>query len=76
MPRQGEAPAVEVPTAWRPSYGDGSGDDGSATTWRVRVLPGPQAAPDYFLPSAIEARQPGISQLVCLSTCSPTRLTL
>lgn len=33
--------------AWRPDFPDSG-------TWRVRVTPGPQAAPDYFTPEDIE----------------------
>lgn len=49
--------ALEVPAAWRPACNpsargagsaDGNGAAGGMHLWRVRMLPGPQAAPDYF----------------------------
>jgi urea carboxylase len=47
LPLGGDAADVppagaEVPTAWRPPLA------GGAARWEVGVLPGPQAAPDYF----------------------------
>jgi hypothetical protein len=39
---------VEIPRAWRPDCDPPPETD--ATCWTVRMLPGPQADPDYFTP--------------------------
>jgi hypothetical protein len=39
---------VEIPRAWRPDCDPPPETD--ATYWTVRMLPGPQADPDYFTP--------------------------
>ncbi len=36
------APGLAVPEAWRPTYPE------AGQAWEVGVLPGPNAAPDYF----------------------------
>lgn len=39
---------TEIPPSWLPTFA------GGAAEWEVGVLPGPQVAPDYFLPEDIE----------------------
>ncbi len=42
------APGLAVPAAWRPAYPE------AGSPWEVRVLPGPNAAPDYFTEADIQ----------------------
>ncbi len=41
-PAAAAAPGLAVPEAWRPTYPE------AGQAWEVGVLPGPNAAPDYF----------------------------
>ena len=50
--------ALQVPEAWRPECNP----EGAAShLWTVRMLPGPQAAPDYFTEADMEVRRPANS---------------
>lgn len=44
---------VPVPEAWRPSFGADTETEGTRR-WDVKMLPGPQAAPDYFTEEDME----------------------
>ena len=46
--QQQRRPGVQLPEAWRPAFPS----QGSA--WTIGVLPGPNAAPDYFTPEDID----------------------
>lgn len=42
QPRQRSVTSASVPSSWRPAFPE------AAASWAVGVLPGPNAAPDYF----------------------------
>jgi urea carboxylase len=49
------AVGTEVPPAWLPAFAsDSNSSSSSSSCWEIKVLPGPQAAPDYFTDKDVE----------------------
>jgi hypothetical protein len=62
--------ALEVPPEWRPDCDPPASENGATHVWSVRMLPGPQAAPDYFTEEDMKARCASLPFIVEIAACS------